>query len=461
MRPSHLAVAAAAGAAFVTLLAAVGAFDVAYRNLPLHVAIETAAALVAALAALLLFGRFRERGRLGDLVLACALVGLAVTNLFLAAVPAIAGATPGRFWTWAPVAGRVLAAVAFAASPFLLARVVRDRRRALTVGLGAVGGALAVVALAVAVVESRLPAGVDAALSPQASWPHGAHPLVLATHVAAALLFATGAVGFIRQAGRTGDELLRWLGLGTVVAAFAHANYVLYPSLYSSWVSTGDGLRLVFYVLVVVGAVREIAAYQSEREGTAVLEERRRIAREMHDGLAQELAYVLTQARLLAMRQPGLPGVAEIESAAQRALDESRLAIAALTRPGYEPLDVAVAAAAEEVARRAGVNVRLRLVNGIEVSPERRDAMVRIVREAVTNAVRHGNADEVTVELSNGDGIRLCVVDGGTGFDPTEARRPGHGFGLTSMRERAEALGGRLTIDSRPGAGTRVEVSLP
>ncbi len=83
------------------------------------------------------------------------------------------------------------------------------------------------------------------------------------------------------------------------------------------------------------------------------------------------------------------------------------------------------------------------------------------VSEAVTNAVRHGNADEVTVELSNGDGIRLCVVDGGTGFDPSEAGRPGHGFGLTSMRERAEALGGRLTIDSRPGAGTRVEVSLP
>jgi signal transduction histidine kinase len=462
MRPSHLGLVAAAGAAGVTLLAALGPFDVAYRNLALHAAIETAAALVASLAALLLFGRFRERGRLGDLVLACALVGLAVTNLFLAALPVIAGATPGRFWTWAPVTGRVLAAAALAASPFLFARVVRDRRRALAVGLGAVGGVVAVVAFAVAAVASRLPAGVDAALVPQtSSWPHGAHALVLATHAASALLFATGAVGFMRRAGTSGDELLRWVGLGTVVAAFAQANYVLYPSLYASWVSTGDALRLVFYVLVVVGAVREIAAYQRERANAAVVEERRRIAREMHDGLAQELACVLTQARLLTMRQPGVPGVAEIESAAQRALDESRLAIAALTRPGYEPLAVAVAAAAEEVARRAGVNVRFKLTDGIEVSAERRDAMVRIVREAVTNAVRHANADEVTVELSNGDGIRLSVVDRGTGFEPAEVGRRGHGFGLTSMRERAESLGGRLTIDSRPGAGTRVEVSLP
>lgn len=461
-RPSHLALVAATGAAGVTLLAALGPSELAYRNVALHVALETAAALIASLAALLLFGRFRERGRLGDLVLACALVGFAVTNLFLSVVPSIAGVTPGRFWTWAPLVGRVLAVAALAASPFLLGRIVTARRRALAVGLGVVGAALALAAVVVASAASRLPAGVDATLSPQASsWPHGAHALVLAAHVGAALLFATAAVGFLRRARESRDELTRWLGLGTVVAAFAHANYVLFPSLYSSWVSTGDALRIVFYVLVVVGATKEIAAYQREREGTAVMDERRRLAREMHDGLAQELAYLLTQTRLLAMREPGTPVLAQIEGAAQRALDESRIAIAALTRPGYEPLDVAVVAAAEEVARRAGVNVRFRLTDGIEVSAERRDAMVRIVREAVTNAVRHANADEVTVELSNGGGIRLSVIDRGTGFEPAEAGGRGQGFGLISMRERAEALGGSLTIDSRPGGGTRVEVSLP
>jgi signal transduction histidine kinase len=462
LRPALLALLTAALAACVTLLAALGPLELAYRSVALHVAIETAAALVAALAALLLFGRFSQHGRLGNLVLACALVSFALANLLFSTLPAIAAATPGRFWTWTPLAARFLATAAFAASPFLLARVVGNRRRAPLAGLAAVGVGLAAVAVVVASAASTLPAAIDPALSPDDSaWPHGAHALVLATHVVAALLLATGAVGFIRRAGETGDELMRWLGLGAVLAAFAHVNYFLFPSLYSPWVSTGDVLRLLFYGFVVVGATLEIAAYQRDRAETAVMEERRRLAREMHDGLAQELAFLLTQTRLLAMRRPDTPGLAEIESAAERALDESRLAIAALTRPGYEPLETAVAAAAEEVAGRAGVHVRFRLADRIEASPQLRDAMVRIVREAVTNAVRHAKTDEITVELSNGKGIYLRVSDNGVGFEPAQANGGGVGFGLTSMRERAEALGGELRIESRPGGGTRIEVTVP
>ncbi len=461
-RPSRLALLTAAVAACVTLLAALGPLELAYSNLELHVALETAAALIAALAALLVFGRFSQEGRLGNLVLACALVGFAVTNLLVSTLPAIAAATPGRFWTWTPLVARILATAALAASPFLLTRVVRNRRRAPLTGLAVVGTLLAAVSVVVASTASGLPTAIDPSVSPDASaWPHGAHALVLAAHVLAAVLFAAGAVGFIRRAEETGDELMRWLGLGSVLAAFAHANYFLFPSLYSSWVSTGDVLRVLFYAVVVVGAAREIVAYQHERAAIAVMEERRRLAREMHDGLAQELAFLLTQTRLLAMRQPDTPGLDQIESAAQRALDESRVAIAALTRPGYEPLEVAVAAAAEEVAGRAGVNVRFQLDNGIEASPQLREAMVRIVREAVTNAVRHGKTNEVTVELSNGNGIHLRVIDHGVGFEPSEANGGRVGFGLTSMRERTEALGGEFTVISRPGAGTCVEVALP
>jgi signal transduction histidine kinase len=83
---------------------------------------------------------------------------------------------------------------------------------------------------------------------------------------------------------------------------------------------------------------------------------------------------------------------------------------------------------------------------------------VRIVSEAVTNAARHGRAGLVRVELDNGDGVRLRIVDRGRGFDPAQ-RRPGS-FGLTSMRERAEALGGRFSLRSSPGAGTEIEVTL-
>jgi signal transduction histidine kinase len=92
----------------------------------------------------------------------------------------------------------------------------------------------------------------------------------------------------------------------------------------------------------------------------------------------------------------------------------------------------------------------------------RREALIRIVREAVSNAGRHGRAGRVDVELgaNGGTACRLRIVDDGTGFDPGLVE-PGRGFGLVSMRERAEALGGRFRLVSSPGAGTEIEVVLP
>jgi signal transduction histidine kinase len=145
--------------------------------------------------------------------------------------------------------------------------------------------------------------------------------------------------------------------------------------------------------------------------------------------------------------------------AAERALDESRSAISALTRPMDQTLDAAVAQAAEEVAGRVGVRLRLNLDEGIEVPAVTREALVRIVREAVSNTVRHGKAETVTVALSSDNGTRLRVRDDGVGFDPSDGGGPG--FGLTSMSERARALGGELHVSSAPGEGTAIEVVLP
>jgi signal transduction histidine kinase len=83
-----------------------------------------------------------------------------------------------------------------------------------------------------------------------------------------------------------------------------------------------------------------------------------------------------------------------------------------------------------------------------------------IASEAITNAARHGAAELVRVQLID-DPPRLRIGDAGRGFDPAGARpRDGHGFGLVAMRERAEAVGARLRVDSRPGGGTTVEVAL-
>jgi len=89
-----------------------------------------------------------------------------------------------------------------------------------------------------------------------------------------------------------------------------------------------------------------------------------------------------------------------------------------------------------------------------------RVALIRIAREAVANAARHGHARTVTLELRDADGIWLRISDDGDGFD-LNAPRSSQSFGLTSMRERTESLGGRFSIASSPGQGATVEVLLP
>ena len=119
-----------------------------------------------------------------------------------------------------------------------------------------------------------------------------------------------------------------------------------------------------------------------------------------------------------------------------------------------------LAQATEDVAARTGLDVSFDLAKGVRLDPARREALIRIACEAVTNAAVHGHAHGVRVELSNGRGVRMRVVDDGVGFDPAAVRgKPG--FGLVSMRERAEAVGAAFRLRARPGRGTAVEVELP
>jgi NarL family two-component system sensor histidine kinase LiaS len=131
-----------------------------------------------------------------------------------------------------------------------------------------------------------------------------------------------------------------------------------------------------------------------------------------------------------------------------------------LSRPLDEPFSVVMAQTAEEVTRRMGAVLELDLDKGIQVPPEWEDALPRIVREAVANAVRHGGAHTVSVHLRDTDGVWVRITDDGQGFDVTRPQ-PDGSFGLTSMRERAEALGGEFRVSSNLGEGTSVEIALP
>ncbi|HEV2062228.1 MAG TPA: sensor histidine kinase, partial [Solirubrobacteraceae bacterium] len=327
--------------------------------------------------------------------------------------------------------------------------------------------ALVLVITLVLPLGSSLPGAIDPSLSPDAaSRPRiVGTPGVLVVQALTMLLFAAAAYGFGRRAERTGDELSSWLAVAATLGSFARLNYLLFPSLYSEWVYTGDFLRLGFFVLLCAGAAREIMRTQRLQAEALMIEDRRRMAREIHDGLAQELAFIASQTqrlgpRTIGRREEQATLVRQLRDAAQRALDESRAAIEVLTLGRDEHVSDAVCRAAENVGERYGARVHVDVADGFDTSRAARDAMVRIVREAVTNAVRHGEARTVRVEMRGPHPVVLRVRDDGKGFDAAAATGSG-GFGLTSMRERARALGGELEISSAPGEGATVEVRIP
>jgi signal transduction histidine kinase len=286
------------------------------------------------------------------------------------------------------------------------------------------------------------------------------HPALVVVEALTAACYGVAAVAFARLAEEEDDEFLKWLSIGAVVAAMAFINYALFPSQFTELVYSGDVFFLAAIVALLYGAVREIAREEAAQIRSAVLEERRRVARDLHDGVAQELAFIASQTQWFIRQPDDRQPLLQIMDAVERALDESRGAIAALSRPMDEPLDVALGNAALDVANRVGARLQLDLDEGVEVPPEWREALLRIVREAVANAVRHGRARSVGLQLREGDGIWLRVTDNGDGFD-LAAPRSAYSFGLTSMRERTESLRGTFNIASAPGEGTTIEVVLP
>jgi signal transduction histidine kinase len=199
-----------------------------------------------------------------------------------------------------------------------------------------------------------------------------------------------------------------------------------------------------------------------------VLAERARIGRELHDSVSQTL-YAIT---LGASRARGLlqhNQRAEVERVIDDVLQlatagqsELRALLTEICSDRLAPL--ALVAALENLARdartRDGLDVRLSVSNEQDVPAAARDALVMIVREALHNVARHSGAARVEIVLERDGGqLVLVIADDGRGFDPAMPR-PGH-FGLQSMRERATAVGGTLSLISGLGLGTQVRVSIP
>lgn len=286
-------------------------------------------------------------------------------------------------------------------------------------------------------------------------------PALLWLQALTAIALGVAAIGFVQRATRSGDEMFSWFGAGCAVGCVSRIGYVVFPALEFDDVYIQDLLRLGFYVLLLVGAQRELNLYWKSRTEAAALEERRRVARDLHDGLAQELVFIAGQIKRLRRDAPESAALDQLASASDRAVSEARRAIAALTRTGNQTLCQALEELGEEFRLRYDVDVRLDLDDESDLSAAYREEVLRIAREAMNNAVRHGTAKVITVCLSKDDGLSVEIQDDGVGFDPSAGRAREGGFGLISMRERAEAIGGHLVIDSLVGEGTKVRVTIP
>jgi signal transduction histidine kinase len=427
---------------------------------PLRGAFNTVPPVIALAAGFLVFGRFLRCGRLNELILASSLGMLALSELAFVTVPVLLQ----RYWpdlsVWAALASSALGTLLFALAAFVPRRRLRRPGLAAAASGAAMIAALPVVAVLAAAFAGHLPPVpvTETARGILARPDLHTHAVLPVVEIAMAATYALAAVGFLRLSKRFDDGFFGVLAISAVLASAAHCNYFLYPTLYSRFVSLGDVFLLCFYALLLSGSAREIGLRWHTVPEAAVLEERRRIARDLHDGPAQELAY-------LVRNLDSLNGMvdqdtwAHLRRAAERAELDIRLAINTFAASRSLAVNVAIAQAAAEVAARDHVELDIDMtIPVVRLSSPRADALLRIAREAVSNAACHSGAARVTLSLHRqGSRVQLRVSDDGSGFDPDV---PADGFGLISMRDRASSVGGDLRISSVPGSGTEVEATL-
>jgi len=270
------------------------------------------------------------------------------------------------------------------------------------------------------------------------------------------------------------------IGFGVFIGLVAHGGFTI-ESLWEGILSAG--LAVVFATALGLW-ISSIAEYGEERarlvtelteaqsqvealsRDRGAAEERERIARDIHDTLAQTLAgLVLLSERAGRQARDGrtdvaAEAIATIEQTAREALAESRALVA---RMAAVPADDALAAAIERLAARfraeVGLAIDVEVAAGVDLDREQQVVLLRCLQEALANVRKHARATLVVVTVApHGEGIGMTVRDDGVGFDPSAART---GFGLDGISDRATLAGGSVEVDSVPGRGSVLTILLP
>ena len=433
----------AALALFVTSSHLRNTYELPAVGLVLDTAVTLACAIVAVLAGI----RFSVEGRRLDLALTWGFFVMSTSTFAFGVAPVLGGGSLGRTEAWAGVGARLLGASLIAAAPFVRGRTAS--RRPVVAGIVALAAALVGLWLLARGLSGMLPV-----LAPGGS---DRQPSLLTSALGLqAVLSLVALVGFGLRYRARGEDLDRWLAFAATLSLFAELHYVLTPLLSSSYVSQGDFLRLFSYSVLLVGVWRAVRAAEF---GRVVAEERARVARDIHDGLAQYLFAIATQASLLETGATPEEVAPRLKEAAHAAQQEARFAVLALSSAsGNAPFDSALRRYVDFLTADGELAVDLEIAHDVRLGPDEQIEVFRIVQEGLANVRRHARARHAEVRIEQVGGRRLVAIrDDGQGF---AASAEDGGQGLKNIRERARSIGGGFSLTSQPGRGTALEVVL-
>jgi signal transduction histidine kinase len=458
----------------------------------LDLVLNTLTAVAAAGAAALAWIRYRIEREVSAVYESSAFLVLFATRALLIVIsiaghPERAGLTIDTAQQW-PLYGWTLARLTSAgllvfAAGASLRRAKGFRLPVLALQVGPVAILLAILAILPSL-EGSLPTligpdGIAALKGNNAVLP-GMEPLGLVLQAVVALVYLGGAMLYRDIYRQRGRRYAGYLSIALVVAAFSQLHWAILPGIYDPLVTTDDILRATFSVILLLGidaqsradvralrlANARLHALRRADAERASLEASARLAREVHDGLSQDLWLAklkhgrLSQVPDLSPEAKSL--AAEVGDAVDRALSGARAVLATMRTGSDSPtVGEALERAVEDFGQRSGLRAEFTSRGTPPALPSRSAAeLLRIVQEALTNVSKHADATVVRVEAAwGGATFEVTITDNGRGFnvltvDPTS-------YGMKGMRERAGLIGGEVEILSRKRDGTRVVIRVP